>query len=65
MAAGTVDELLDTWLAWRQTSGKPISPHTLNDYRRRIERKLKPGTGKLRLSQLDAQRLDPCSPSSV
>jgi integrase len=57
-AARTVAELLDAWLAWRQASGKPISPHTLNDYRGLIERKLKPGLGKLRLAQLDTQRLD-------
>jgi Arm DNA-binding domain len=25
-AARTVAELLDTWLAWRQAGGKPISP---------------------------------------
>jgi integrase len=41
-----------------QASGKPISPHTVNDYRGLIERKLKPGLGKLRLAQLDTQRLD-------
>jgi integrase len=57
-AARTVAALLDAWLAWRQASGKPISPHTVNDYRGLIERKLKPGLGKLRLSQLDTQRLD-------
>jgi integrase len=57
-AARTVAELLDGWLAWRQTNGKPISPHTVNDYRGLIERKLKPGLGKLRLAQLDTQRLD-------
>jgi len=57
-AARTVAELLDAWLAWRQTGGRPISPHTVNDYRGLIERKLKPGLGKLRLAQLDTQRLD-------
>jgi integrase len=57
-AARTVAELLDVWLSWRETSGRPISPHTLNDYRGLIERKLKPGLGKLRLAQLDTQRLD-------
>jgi hypothetical protein len=46
-----VAELLDAWPAWRQSSGKPISPHELNDYRGLIERKLKPGIGKLRLAQ--------------
>jgi integrase len=57
-AARTVAELLDAWLAWRQASGKPTSPRTVNDYRSLIERKLKPGLGKLRLTQLDTQRLD-------
>jgi integrase len=28
-------ELLDMWLEWRQTNGKPISPTTLNNYRAR------------------------------
>ena len=51
-------ELLDAWLTWRQTAGKSISPLTVNDYRGLIERKLKPGLGKLRLAQLDTQRLD-------
>ena len=57
-AARTVAELLDAWLAWRQASGRPISPQTVNDYRGLIERKLKPSLGKLRLAQLDTQRLD-------
>jgi hypothetical protein len=39
-------------------SDAPISPQTVNDYRGLIERKLKAGLGKLRLAQLDTQRLD-------
>jgi hypothetical protein len=42
-----VAELLDAWLAWRQTGGRPIFPQTVNDYRGLIERKLNPGLGKL------------------
>ncbi len=57
-AARNMSELLDTWLAWRATNGRPISPHTLNDYRGLIERKLKPGLGKLRVAQCDTLVLD-------
>jgi integrase len=57
-AARNMSELLDTWLAWRETNGRPISPHTLNDYRGLVERKLKPGLGKLRVAQCDALVLD-------
>jgi hypothetical protein len=48
-SARTVGELLDVYLAWRETSGKPLSPATLNDYRTIVETKLKPALGKLRL----------------
>jgi hypothetical protein len=41
-SARTVAELLDVYLAWRETSGKPLSPATLNDYRTIVEAKLKP-----------------------
>jgi len=56
--ARTVGELLDVYLAWRETSGKPLSPATLNDYRTIVETKLKPALGKLRLPQLDPVTLD-------
>jgi integrase len=57
-SARTVGELLDVYLAWRETSGKPLSPATLNDYRTIVETKLKPALGKLRLPQLDPVTLD-------
>jgi len=57
-ADSTVGELLDVYLAWRETSGKPLSPATLNDYRTIVETKLKPALGKLRLPQLDPVTLD-------
>jgi hypothetical protein len=57
-SARTVAELLDVYLAWRDTSGRPLSPATLNDYRTIVEAKLKPALGKLRLSQLDPVTLD-------
>jgi integrase len=57
-AARNMSELLDIWLAWRATNGRPISPHTLNDYRGLVERKLKPGLGKLRVAQCDTLVLD-------
>jgi integrase len=56
--ARTVGELLDVYLAWREASGKPLSPDTLNDYRTIVEIKLKPALGKLRLPQLDPVTLD-------
>jgi hypothetical protein len=36
-SARTVGELLDAYLAWRETSGKPLSPATLHDYRTIVE----------------------------
>ena len=42
----TVGELLDVYLAWREMSGKPLSPATLNDYRTIVETKLKPALGR-------------------
>lgn len=57
-SARTVGELLDVYLAWREMSGKPLSPATLNDYRTIVETKLKPALGKLRLPQLDPVTLD-------
>ena len=47
-SAHTVAELLDVYLARRETSGKPLSPATLDDYRTIVETKLKPALVKLR-----------------
>ena len=44
-SARTVGELLDVYLAWPETRGKPLYPATLNDYRTIIETKLKPALG--------------------
>jgi hypothetical protein len=57
-SARTVGELLDVYLPWRETSGKLLSPATLNDYRTIVETKLKPALGKLRLPQLDPVTLE-------
>ncbi len=57
-SAHTVGDLLDTYLTWRATNGKPLSPATLNDYRSMIETKLRPALGRLRLTQLDPATLD-------
>jgi hypothetical protein len=48
-SARTVGELLDVYLGWPETSGKPLSFATLNDYRTIVETKLKSAVGKLRL----------------
>jgi hypothetical protein len=57
-SARTVGELLDVYLAWRETSGKPLSPAILNDYRTIVETKRKPALGKMRLPHLDPVTLD-------
>jgi integrase len=57
-SARTVSELLDVYLTWRATNGKPLSPATLNDYRSMVETKLRPALGRLRLTQLDPVTLD-------
>jgi integrase len=56
--ATTMAELLDVWLEWRTTNGKPLSPATRNDYQSLVETKLKPALGRLRLPQVDAAVLD-------
>jgi integrase len=38
-------QLLDEWIAWRESNGKPISPATLHNYRLTIQTKIKPGLG--------------------
>ena len=44
-SAMTLAQLLDEWLGWRESNGKPISPATLHNYRLTIETKIKPGLG--------------------
>jgi integrase len=59
--AGTtalLGELVDLWLRRRADSGKPISPHTLDDYRGLIAGKIKPALGRTRLRQVTPQVLD-------
>jgi Phage integrase, N-terminal SAM-like domain len=50
----TLAQLLDEWLAWRESNGKPISPATLHNYRLTIETKIKPGLGHLPVTKVDA-----------
>lgn len=50
--------LLDEWLPWRKTSGKPISPTTLSGYERLIETKILPALGASPITAVDARTLD-------
>jgi integrase len=43
----TLAQLLDEWLAWRESNGKPISPATLHGYWLTVETKIKPALGYL------------------
>jgi integrase len=54
----TLGELVEVWLQRRATSGKPISPHTLDDYRGLIAGKIKPALGRTRLRRVTPQVLD-------
>ncbi|HKE99038.1 MAG TPA: tyrosine-type recombinase/integrase, partial [Actinomycetes bacterium] len=56
--ARTMAELLDQWIAWRAENGKDLSPKTLNDYRRLIQTKIKPGLGGLPVGKVDVRTLD-------
>ena len=57
-SAMTLAQLLDEWLGWRESNGKPISPATLHNYRLTIETKIKPGLGHLPVAKVDARVLD-------
>jgi integrase len=54
----TLGELVDLWIERRATSDKPISPHTLEDYRSLIANKIKPALGGRRLHTINARVLD-------
>ena len=51
----SVAELLDRWLAQKQGT---LTPATYEEYRRTVERDLKPVFGPIRLDKLTAQQLD-------
>jgi integrase len=57
-SAMTLAQLLDEWLAWRESNGKPISPATLHGYRLTVETKIKPALGYLPVAKIDARVLD-------
>jgi integrase len=57
-SAMTLAQLLDEWLAWRESNGKPISPATLHGYRLVVETKIKPALGYLPVAKVDARVLD-------
>jgi integrase len=54
----TLGEMVDLWIEWRATNGKPISPHTLDDYRGLIATKIKPALGTKRLVKITPPVLD-------
>jgi integrase len=54
----TLGQLLDEWLEWRESNGRPISPSTLHNYRLTVERKIKPGLGKVAIDKIDPRTLD-------
>ena len=56
--AMTLGQLLEEWIAWRESNGKPISPATLHNYRLTIDTKLKPGLGHIPITGVDARVLD-------
>jgi integrase len=51
-------QLLDEWLTWRESNGKPISPATLHGYRLTVETKIKPALGYMPVAKVDARVLD-------
>jgi integrase len=51
----TVGQLLDKWLEVTETSQRP---RTVYENRRKIEGRIRPALGDVRLSKLDAERLD-------
>jgi integrase len=56
--AKTLGELVDLWIERRAASDKPISPHTLEDYRSLANNKIKPALGTKRLHTVNARMLD-------
>jgi hypothetical protein len=68
-SAMTLAQLLDEWLAWRESNGKPISPATLHGYRLTVETKIKPALGFLPVAKVDARVLDrsvpPCARAAM
>ncbi len=54
----TLGELADLWIKRRAESDKPISPHTLEDYRSLIDNKIKPAIGGKKLHTINARVLD-------
>jgi integrase len=54
----TLGELVDLWIERRAASDKPISPHTLEDYRSLVANKIKPALGGKRLHTINARILD-------
>src|SRR6266536_3033048 len=57
-AAKTMTEMVDLYLEWREHNGKPIGPRTIQGYKALAEARIKPGLGKVRLSQVDPPTLD-------
>ena len=53
----TVAELLERWFEWRQ-GVRPISPRTVDNYRRDMDWFILPVLGKLPVARLDAATLD-------
>lgn len=50
--------LLEEYLPWRKTNGKPISPTTLSGYQRLIATKILPALGAAPITAVDARTLD-------
>jgi integrase len=50
--------LVDEWLPWRKTNGKPISPTTLSGYQRLLETKILPALGASPITAVDDRTLD-------
>lgn len=55
----TIGELVDLWIERRVASDKPISPDTVEDYRRLIAKKIKPALGGKRLHTITPASLTP------
>ncbi len=53
----TVSELLDKWLAHIEAVGK-ARPKTIYEYRRKIEGRIRPALGSVRLNRLEPDTLD-------
>ncbi len=55
--AKTVEDLLERWLPWHAEVAE-LSPGTVANYRRHIDKKIKPAVGRIPVRQLDAEVLD-------